>query len=131
MKINKQNYVDEAERVIIGLKEADRNGKLALTTSKIRNILSMVSELYTDTQHSREDKLDADMVSRVQYLKMRIAYEAGRDDNGRVHPVKDFVMAAKLMQYIDEIKSRQDLILYCNYMEALVAYHRFYGGHDK
>ena len=73
----------------------------------------------------------ADMVSRVQYLKMRIAYEAGRDDNGRVHPVKDFVMAAKLMQYIDEIKSRQDLILYCNYMEALVAYHRFYGGHDK
>jgi len=40
-------------------------------------------------------------------------------------------MAAKLMQYIDEIKSRQDLILYCNYMEALVAYHRFYGGHDK
>ena len=41
MKINKQNYVDEAERVIIGLKEADRNGRLALTTSKIRNILSM------------------------------------------------------------------------------------------
>ena len=36
MKINKQNYVDEAERVIIGLKEADRNGRLALTTSKIR-----------------------------------------------------------------------------------------------
>ena len=62
MKINKQNYVDEAERVIIGLKEADRNGRLALTTSKIRNILSMVSELYTDAQHSREDKLDADMV---------------------------------------------------------------------
>ena len=26
MKINKQNYVDEAERVIIGLKEADRIG---------------------------------------------------------------------------------------------------------
>ena len=133
MKINKQNYVDEAERVIKGLIRTDKfgNSKLDLTTSKIRNILSMVSELYTDAQHSREDKLDADMVSRVQYLKMRIAYEAGRDDNDRVHPVKDFVMAAKLMQYIDEIKSRQDLILYCNYMEALVAYHRFYGGHDK
>ena len=133
MKINKQNYVDEAERVIKGLIRTDKfgNSKLDLTTSKIRNILSMVSELYTDAQHSREDKLDADMVSRVQYLKMRIAYEAGRDDNGRVHPVNDFVMAAKLMQYIDEIKSRQDLILYCNYMEALVAYHRFYGGHDK
>ena len=36
------------------------------------------THLYTDAQHSREDKLDADMVSRVPYLKMRIAYEAGR-----------------------------------------------------
>ena len=127
MKINKQNYVDEAERVIIGLKEADRNGRLALTTSKIRNILSMVSELYTDAQHSREDKLDADMVSRVQYLKMRIAYEAGRERS-----VKNFVLAASLLDYAGEIgSSRQNLFLFCNYMEALVAYHRFYGGHDK
>ena len=126
MKINKQNYVDEAERVIIGLKEADRNGRLALTTSKIRNILSMVSELYTDAQHSREDKLDADMVSRVQYLKMRIAYEAGRERS-----VKDFVLAAGLLDYADEIgSSRQNLILFCNYMEALVAYHKFHGGRD-
>ena len=132
MKINKQNYVDEAERVIKGLIRTDKfgNAKLDLTTSKIRNILSMVSELYTDAQHSREEKLSEDMVSRVQYLKMRIAYEVGRDDNGHVHPVKDFVMAAKLMQYIDEIKSRQDLILFCNYMEALVAYHKFCGGRD-
>ena len=126
MKINKQNYVDEAERVIVGLKAADRNGRLTLTTSKIRNILSMVSELYTDAQHSREDRLDADMVSRVQYLKMRIAYEAGRE-----HSVKDFVMAANLLDYAGEIgSSRQNLILYCNYMEALVAYHKFHGGRD-
>lgn len=127
MKINKQNYVDEAERVIVGLKQADRNGKLILTTSKIRNILAMVSELYTDAQHSREEKLSEDMVSRVQYLKMRIAYEAGRERS-----VKDFVSAAHLMDYAREIgDSRQDLILFCHYMEALVAYHRFYGGHDK
>lgn len=128
MKINKQNYVDEAERVIKGLIRTDKfgNSKLALTTSKIRNILSMVSELYTDAQHSREDKLDADMVSRVQYLKMRIAYEAGRERS-----VKDFVLAAGLLDYADEIgSSRQNLILFCNYMEALVAYHKFHGGRD-
>ena len=47
MKINKQNYVDEAEHVIKGLIRTDKfgNSKLDLTTSKIRNILSMVSEL--------------------------------------------------------------------------------------
>ena len=128
MKINKQNYVDEAERVIKGLIRTDKfgNSKLDLTTSKIRNILSMVSELYTDAQHSREDKLDADMVSRVQYLKMRIAYEAGRERS-----VKDFVLAAGLLDYAGEIGSRrQNLILFCNYMEALVAYHKFHGGRD-
>lgn len=128
MKINKQNYVDEAERVIKGLIRTDKfgNSKLDLTTSKIRNILSMVSELYTDAQHSREDKLDADMVSRVQYLKMRIAYEAGRESS-----VKDFVLAAGLLDYASEIgSSRQNLILFCNYMEALVAYHKFHGGRD-
>ena len=111
MKINKQNYVDEAERVIKGLIRTDKfgNSKLDLTTSKIRNILSMVSELYTDAQHSREDKLDADMVSRVQYLKMRIAYEAGRERS-----VKDFVLAAGLLDYAGEIgSSRQNLILFC------------------
>lgn len=128
MKINKQNYVDEAERVIKGLIRTDKfgNSKLDLTTSKIRNILSMVSELYTDAQHSREDKLDADMVSRVQYLKMRIAYEAGRERS-----VKDFVLAAGLLDYAGEIGSScQNLILFCNYMEALVAYHKFHGGRD-
>ena len=127
MKINKQNYVDEAERVIVGLKQADRNGKLILTTSKIRNVLSMVSELYTDAQHSREEKLSEDMVSRIQYLKMRIAYEAGRE----LKTVYPFVMEARLLEYVNEIgSSRQNLILFCSYMEALVAYHKFYGGRD-
>ena len=127
MEINKQNYVDKAESVIVALKQADRNGKLTLTTSKIRNILSMVSELYTDAQHSREDKLSEDMVSRVQYLKMRIAYEAGREPK-MVYP---FVKQAKLLEYASEIgDSRQKLILFCNYMEALVAYHKFHGGRD-
>ena len=129
MKINIQNYVDEAERAIQGLIRTDKSGKkkLDLTTSKIRNILSMVSELYTDAQHSREEKLSEDMVSRVQYLKMRIAYEAGREPK-TVYP---FVMEARLLEYVNEIgSSRQNLILFCSYMEALVAYHKFYGGRD-
>ena len=67
------------------------------------------------------------MVSRVQYLKMRIAYEAGREPK-TVYP---FVMEARLLEYVNEIgSSRQNLILFCSYMEALVAYHKFYGGRD-
>lgn len=129
MEITKQNYVDVAEEVIKKLRKPDKKEgfKLALTTSKIRNILSMVSELYTDAQHAREEKLSEDMVGRVQYLRMRIAYEAGRE--GRENAVKEFVNKAELLPRISEIgNSRQKLLLFCNYMEALVAYHKFYGG---
>lgn len=132
MEITKQNYVDVAEEVIKKLRKPDKKEgfKLALTTSKIRNILSMVSELYTDAQHAREKTLSEDMVGRVQYLRMRIAYEAGRE--GRENAVKEFVNTAELLPRISEIgNSRQKLLLFCNYMEALVAYHKFYGGREN
>lgn len=129
MEITKQNYVDVAEDAIKKLRKPDRNGgyKLELTTSKIRNILSMVSDLYTDAQHLREKTLGEDMVGRVQYLRMRIAYEAGREKS-----VKEFVRTANILPFIALVgNSRQKLLLFCNYMEALVAYHKFYGGRDN
>lgn len=127
--IEKSNYVDKAEEVIKGLRIKDKNGKLilTLTTSKIRNILAMVSELYNEVQRQRDTVLSDEMASRVKYLKMRIAYEAGRDEK----TVKPFVQKAELMEEIDKIgKSREKLLTFCNYMEALVAYHKYYGGKD-
>ena len=129
MKINRQNYVDEAEKAIRSMVRTDRNGNptLSLTTSKIRNLLAMTAELKTDAQHSREAELSADMQSRVQYLKMRIAYEAGREPK-----VKDFVVCTDLLPYVSEIgQDRAKLLLFCDYMEALTAYHKFYGGREN
>lgn len=139
MTINTENYVDEAEKVINSLeKKIIKNGEeqLLLTTSKIRNILSMVNDIYNDTLHYKEDKIDSELKGRVQYLRMRIAYEMGRDDevkiaNKKVKPVEDFAKKAKLIENIKSIgDSKQNLILFCRYMEALVAYHKYYGGKD-
>lgn len=59
-------------------------------------------------------------------MRIRTAYEAGRDDT-----VKTFVEKARLLQYMKGIgSSREDLIRFAHYMEALVAYHRFYGGRE-
>ena len=47
MKLNEQNYVDEAEKVILGLVNLKgRNGKSIpiVTTSKLRNLLAMTAE---------------------------------------------------------------------------------------
>lgn len=133
--INKVNYVDNAEEAIKSLIETDRNGNkvIKLTTSKIRNILMMVTDLYNEAIRCKEEQLSSDIVSRVKYMKMRLVYEIGRDiaDRGKAG-VEEFAKKAKLLEIIDSIGySREDLILFCKYMEALVAYHKYYGGKDK
>ena len=124
-----EHYVDRAEKAIKKMIVVDKNGKekINLTTSKIRNILSLVSDLYNDAQRHRSEELSDDLYNRVQYLKMRMAYEAGREKT-----VKNFLDTANLLQEINRIgKSKKALLEFCNYMEALVAYHKFYGGKEN
>ena len=66
-------------------------------------------------------------MGRINYLKIRFVYEAGREPK-----VKTLVTKAEILQHIDEIKdSRKQYILFSRYMEALVAYRKFLGGHDE
>lgn len=128
VELNELNYVTQAEEVIKGLRKQNRRGEysLPLTTSKIRNLLSMVTDIYNEIVHETQEVLSADIQGRVQYLKMRFAYEAGREQS-----VREFVEKAGIFNHIDRIKaSREQLILFCKYMEALVAYHMYYGGRD-
>lgn len=57
MKINQQNYVDEAEKVIKGMLQTNQRGEqtMPLTTSKLWNLLSMAASLKTDAQLQREN----------------------------------------------------------------------------
>lgn len=114
-----EDYVQRAERVIKGL-----DGKL--TTSQIRNILSMINQLYNDVIMTPSETLSQEVQSQLRYLKVKIIYAAGRKTE-----VKRFVEASQIDQLIDHIgSSRKNFILYTHYMEALVAYHRFYDGRD-
>ena len=121
--LSEDDYVNTAEKV---MDELHNKMKSRLTTSKIRNLLSMVSDLYNDVKREHNDTLSPEWVGRIQYLRVRFAYEAGRDSD-----VKDFVDKADLLNIIEDIgNSRKKLILFCHYMEALVAYHRYYHGKD-
>ena len=61
---------------------------------------------------------------------MRFVYEVGRDPRG-YNGVKDFVNKSKIIECIDQIGSdKEKFLLFCKYMEALVAYHKYYGGRD-
>lgn len=128
-ELTKTNFADQAEKVILSMVEKDRKGNptIRLTTSKIRNLLSMTNVLYNHARQKKNETLDDDLLRDIQYLKMRFAYECGREVD-----VKKFVEKAGIMEHINAIgKNREKLLLFCNYIEALVAYHKFYGGKDR
>ena len=118
-----KNYVDEAERVILALKAAkDENPRKAvITTSKIRNLLSLVMDIYNVENLRGEQTLLEKSIQDITMARVRMVYEAGREQ-----AVKEFLKEAKLVEYIKDIGSdRMKFIAYTQYMEALVAYHRF------
>lgn len=115
-RLTEDNYVELADRVMKNLK--------GLTTSKIRNLLAMTADIYNDVVQGGE--WDDGMKGRINYLRIRFAYEAGRDEI-----VAGFVERANLIRYAKKAgESPEDYKLFSRYMEALVAYHRFYGGKD-
>lgn len=129
MRINDNNYVDKAENVIKSLSEKiGRNGKPIeiVTTSKLRNLLAMVSDLYNYVIDFTDDKLTEDITGRISYMRMRFYYEAGREPK-----VKELFEEAEVFDIIKEIgTSRKNYILFSRYMESLVAFRKFYGKND-
>lgn len=128
MIINESTYVDQAENVICRLEtNKDKWGNTQwITTSKIRNLLAMSADLYNEVL-GKEEVLSEEMSSRIDYLRVRFIYECGREPL-----VKKFVEEAKLIEALKEIQgSRKRFILFNRYLEALVAYHRYYGGKDR
>ena len=126
MKLDEKNYVDLAEEAIRKLLEKkDRRGNPVklVTTSKIRNLLAMTSDIYNDVVGANNEKLTDEVIGRINYLKLRFLYEAGRDGG-----VKDLVMGAQILDHLNDIRdSRRQFILFSRYMEALVAYRKYLG----
>ena len=124
---NNKNYVDVAKDVIEKLKnKGDLNDK-KLTTSKIRSIMSMIAEIYKLVIMNTEQKISTEIISKLQYFKIRCLYEAGREQ-----AVKDFVDKSNIVELIKEIAdSRKKLINYYHYIEALVAWFKYSGGKEN
>lgn len=122
--ITNENYVNEAEKVIMELKEMkNRNGKpiKVVTTSKIRNLLAMTSDIYNEVMNVPEDKLGEDICTRIEYLRVRFIYEAGREP-----AVRNLVEKSDILSVLTNIKgSKKRYILFNRYMESLVAFRKY------
>lgn len=141
----KEDYVDRAEKFM-------KYGHRAVTTSKIRDLMAQVNELYNDIILEKEEILDQKYVDSIRHLKVKMIYDAGRDAQttatrnkrniGRNMQTEDikkyhdgqlvyFFKETGLLDMVDKIgNSRKAFLDYCKYFEALVAYHKYYGGKE-
>lgn len=114
------NYVDKAEKVIKSLPKV-KSGNNELTTSKIYKLLALTSSLFDESNVKDFSQL----TDKLAYLRVQFVYQAGREK-----AVKELVKRADILAILKEVKDISDLQRFCRYMEALVAYFKFYGGKD-
>ena len=110
------DYVVKAEEI---MRECHRY----ITSSKLRNILSMVSDIY-NSERIGEDELSEASQNALRMLQIRIVYEYGRNDD----KFKSFIRETHILDHLLSVgSSRRKFIDYAHYLEAIVAYHKFYG----
>lgn len=119
------DYIAKAEDIIKAIDTSK------ITTSKIRNVLSMVNTIYNEVIIDGSETLSVKNTEEIQYLKIRMVYEAGRDDT-RERVLRNFFEKSGIISALDYIgNSKTKFVRYTRYLEALTAYHRFYGGRDN
>lgn len=123
IKFKKDTYVDEAESVILNLRGVN------LTSTQQHNLLAMTSTIYNIVINQGVKAAE----ERLTYLRIQFIYQSGRNQ-----AVKKLVDEAQILDILsviqneiennDEKKEREDIIRFCHYMEALIAYLKYYNG---
>lgn len=127
-----------AEKAVLQLVHKDHWGKkvIDVKTAQIRKFLTAVNSLTNKIavyriQHGQVEVLPEHLAAEVKYLKVKIAYQVGRNEGGWSNPVRKFVDASGLLARIDGIgTSIEKYEAFSRYVEALIAYHKYYGGED-
>ncbi|WP_304652002.1 type III-A CRISPR-associated protein Csm2 [uncultured Ligilactobacillus sp.] len=125
-KFDDSSYVGKAENVIKEMKRENfKKGRDTLTTSQLRKLLSMTGTLYDRVQFEGLEKV----MDRIAYLRIQFIYQGGRNA-----AVKEMIDKAEILAILEKVQKNQekaDFIRFCHYMEALVAYFKYYGGRDR
>lgn len=106
---------------------ADKFGKhlkdKGLKTSQIRKFLDAVKKMkYQETASS-----GFDFRNEAMLIKPKLAYASGRQDpkSDAVKPLMEVMNSC-----IDKINGKEDFDKFYKFVEAIVAYHKYYGGKE-
>lgn len=129
------DIVEKAEEAIKSLgkplKKDPSKMVINVTTSQIRKFLTSVNSLKNKIDvykinHLNEDVLSDDLVMEIKFLRVNILYQAKREN-----AVKEFIEKADIEKHINDIgDSIAKFNEFYKYVEALVAFHKYYGGKD-
>lgn len=107
------DWYEKAKKVIT-------EGKNKITANQLRNILSVCVNVKNQLDRNNNETLTNDEINIVKYAKIKLIYQVAREGN------KEFFSNAQLEERIDYIKTKKDFDDFLKYIEALVAYHKFY-----
>lgn len=134
-----ENIVDKAELAIKSIRKPNKKNHdklvIELKTNQIRKILTAVNILKNKVDiykiaNPQAKKLDEELQMEIEFLRVNIAYQIGRE-KGKENLVREFVEKVDLLNMVKningDIKAFEN---FCRYIEALVAFHKFYGGQE-
>ena len=121
------DFAQVAESVVLKL-EKDKNGNIALNTNQIRNVLDLINGVSEKvTLHNGEDI--SCFKNEILYIRVKLAYIYGKSKQS--DGVKDFIDKSELIELLLCVgTSKQKYQIFAKYVEALVAFHKYYGGKD-
>lgn len=134
-----ENIVDKAELAIKSIRKPNKKNHdklvIELKTNQIRKILTAVNILKNKVDiykiaKPQAKKLDEELQMEIEFLRVNIAYQIGRE-KGKENLVREFVEKADLLNMVKDINGDiKAFENFCRYIEALVAFHKFYGGQE-
>jgi CRISPR-associated protein Csm2 len=104
--------VDKAKQFAISIKD--------VSSSQIRNAFGTMRKLQMWGWE------DPKTQSQLLLLKPRLAYTAGRQPSKSAEPYME--LRDVLCHSIDQVKDDPTFINFCNFFEAILAYHKAHGG---
>ena len=91
-----------------------------LKTSQIRKFFDAVKKIQNETRVKKSGNIRA----RILRIKPQLAYATAKQPR----QLKDF--ADVVHTAIDKVKDEKDFEYFVEFVEAIVAYHKYYGGRD-
>lgn len=117
-KANEQ-MIDFAEILGKFLSPLKKEDKSALSNSQIRNVYGEIKRIQMSIDKNGWDSVNPSFLM----LRPKVAYAAGRNRNLGIVVFKEFFNLAA-----SNVTNKKEYLNFCNLIEAVLAYHRAFGG---